>query len=167
MNDDRKTRDNYKSPTKRNYVLCFCNRIVAVMMLVYLPLAISPVISTSAYAAQDWPICEDGKRITCIVDGDTFWKDGIKYRLFDTDTPEIGKRAKCRREHDLAIKATYHLQSAFNSGLLDIIEHGRDLYDRILAEVIVNGVNVSVLLIREGVGRPYDGSMRDPKYWCN
>lgn len=116
--------------------------------------------------AMSWSVCGTGKRITCVVDGDTFWKDGIKYRLFNVDTPEAGIRATCNRERELANSATLHLQSIFNAGNLNIQEQGHDRYGRVLATVFVNGANVSALLISEGVGKSYPGGKRDPQFWC-
>lgn len=130
--------------------------------------AIAIFASGTGFATSNpWEICDIGKRVTCIVDGDTFWKGGIKYRLFGVDTPEAGGRAKCKHELRLAAKATYRLQSILKSGQMFIIEHGRDRYGRVLAEVVMNGANVSALLINEGVGKPYNGARPDPKYWCN
>jgi len=34
-------------------------------------------------------------RITCVVDGDTVWFEGVKYRLAVIDTPEKGALAEC------------------------------------------------------------------------
>ena len=42
-----------------------------------------------------WPICGYGKRVTCIVDGDTFWMNRQKYRLYGVDAPEAGDKAQC------------------------------------------------------------------------
>jgi endonuclease YncB( thermonuclease family) len=39
----------------------------------------------------DVPICGSGKRITCVVDGDTVWFKGVQDRLDEIDTPEKGE----------------------------------------------------------------------------
>jgi micrococcal nuclease len=36
-------------------------------------------------------ICGNGKRVTCVVDGDTFWWQGEKIRIKDLDAPEISE----------------------------------------------------------------------------
>jgi hypothetical protein len=40
-------------------------------------------------SATYFPICGGGQRVTCVVDGDTFWLEGQKIRVADIDTPEI------------------------------------------------------------------------------
>lgn len=39
------------------------------------------------YSAQ-FDLCA-GERLTCVVDGDTFWLEGRKIRVADIDTPEV------------------------------------------------------------------------------
>ena len=43
--------------------------------------------------ASEWPVCSGGNRaarhVTCVVDGDTWWQDGAKYRLACVDAVEI------------------------------------------------------------------------------
>lgn len=43
-----------------------------------------------------FPICGKGRRITCIVDGDTFWLWGERIRIADIDAPEINP-PRCER----------------------------------------------------------------------
>ena len=54
-------------------------------------------------------ICRGGnrkaRRLTCIVDGDTGWEDGVKWRLYGVDTPEISRPA-CAKETRKAIAAS-------------------------------------------------------------
>ncbi len=47
-------------------------------------------ISTLLLASPAWAIdkCKGSHRVTCVVDGDTFWIDGVKYRTRGYDTPE-------------------------------------------------------------------------------
>lgn len=35
-----------------------------------------------------FPICGGGLRVTCVVDGDTFWLNRQKIRIADIDTPD-------------------------------------------------------------------------------
>ena len=50
------------------------------LLLCALVLAIGGA-DAAAQSINKWPICGRAKRITCIVDGDTFWMDRVKYRL--------------------------------------------------------------------------------------
>lgn len=58
--------------------------------------------------STSFPICASGARTTCVVDGDTFWLDGIKYRISDIDTPEISE-PRCAEEKALGEQATIRL----------------------------------------------------------
>ena len=53
----------------------------------------APAIQTAEYSYI--PICSGGNRrarkVTCLVDGDTGWEHGVKWRLKSVDTPEISK----------------------------------------------------------------------------
>ncbi|MEK1928755.1 MAG: hypothetical protein AAAC47_03015, partial [Pararhizobium sp.] len=44
-----------------------------------------------------FPFCGDGRRGTCVVDGDTFWLAGEKIRIADIDTPELSP-PRCEAE---------------------------------------------------------------------
>lgn len=55
----------------------------------------------SAGASAQFSICGSVRR-TCVVDGDTFWLDGVKIRIADIDTPEIGQ-PQCDREYQLGM----------------------------------------------------------------
>nr|MDX8317342.1 thermonuclease family protein [Agrobacterium rosae] len=43
--------------------------------------------SNASSASEAFSICGSGQRITCVVDGDTFWFRGEKIRIADIDTP--------------------------------------------------------------------------------
>jgi micrococcal nuclease len=76
------------------------------------------------------------------VDGDTIRVGGERVRLRGIDTPEMseleGPAAKQR------------LEELLRSGPIRIEPRGRDIYDRLVADVFVNGQNVADTLISEG-----------------
>jgi len=76
------------------------------------------------------------------VDGDTIRVGGERIRLRGIDTPEMselqGPAAKQR------------LEELLRSGPIRIEPRGRDVYDRLVADVFVNGQNVAETLIAEG-----------------
>jgi endonuclease YncB( thermonuclease family) len=96
-----------------------------------------------------------------IVDGDTIRVsiDGQieTVRLAHVDTPERGKRARCDRERDLAERASQRVAGLLNGKTVDLRAQGREKWGRLLATVAVDGVDISGLLIREGLGVPYEG----------
>jgi len=42
----------------------------------------------SILLAATFALCGPGPRVTCVVDGDTFWFEGEKVRIADINTPE-------------------------------------------------------------------------------
>ncbi|WP_085044032.1 thermonuclease family protein [Ensifer aridi] len=126
-----------------------------------------PVAVTAANAETSWPICDRGKRVTCIVDGDTFWKEGVKYRLAGINTPETGEKARCTKERLLADAATSRLRELMQTSGLSYHPQGRDRYGRILVSVRTNaGDDIAAMMVVSGYGRPYAGGYHDPHEWC-
>ncbi|MEQ1845538.1 MAG: thermonuclease family protein [Nitrospira sp.] len=80
-----------------------------------------------------------------VVDGDTIRVGGERIRLRGIDTPEMselqGPAAKQR------------LTELLRSGSIRIEPHGRDVYNRLLADVFVNGQNVAEILRNEGFSK--------------
>lgn len=76
------------------------------------------------------------------VDGDTIRVGGERVRIRGIDTPEMseleGPAAKQR------------LEELLRSGAIRIVPHARDVYDRLVADVFVNGQNVAEMLDLEG-----------------
>jgi len=91
----------------------------------------------------------------------------ISVRILGIDTPEKGDLAKCKKERELADKATVFSRQAFSHGknIQFINVKGWDKYHRILAEVIIDGKNLGLLLIKNGLAREYNGGKRAG--WCN
>jgi len=109
--------------------------------------------------------CGSGKRVTCVVDGDTFWLKGEKIRVQGYDTPETTTNI-CggNREVRLGHKATDRLTQLLNSGDVSVQRNGKDWYGRTLADVYVDDVDVGDTLIAEGLARSWpDGR----EFWCD
>ncbi len=81
-----------------------------------------------------------------VVDGDTFRYGTERVRLRGIDTPELdepnGQAARLR------------LEELLHSGQVRIVPHGRDVYDRLVADVFVDGRNVTDMLTQEGYAKP-------------
>lgn len=101
-----------------------------------------------------------------MVDGDTFWLNRVKYRIVDIDAPEAGDGARCRKERDWAERSTHYLAQLL-TGNLDIVEHGKDRYGRILASVTARNVHISEQMIRAGLAISYNGGRRNTQQWCD
>ncbi|WP_280800093.1 thermonuclease family protein [Agrobacterium fabrum] len=109
--------------------------------------------------------CTDGRRITCVIDGDTLWIDGTKIRVADIDAPEISE-PKCASELALGNRATERLIELVNQGPFEIRAWpGRDTdrYGRALRVLVRNGRSLGDILVSEGLARTWAGR-REP--WC-
>lgn len=107
------------------------------------------------------PICTDGNRFTCIVDGDTIRYRGERIRLEGFNTPEM--RGQCRRETDLARQAQRRLQQVLHNVPFSIHRSGTDRYGRTLATVRTANGDVGDVLIREGLAHVWRGRQEN---WC-
>ena len=97
-------------------------------------LSLALIFSVPALAlSADFPICGSGKRITCVVDGDIVWFEGVKYRFEEIDTPEKGDLAECMQEGLQAIEATKRLAEILSAHEFTIEPSGQDRYGRVLA----------------------------------
>ncbi len=88
----------------------------------------------------------------------------IPVRLAGIDTPE--KHGKCKEEKDLAIQARDLVQTTLEQAQSITLKNAKGgKYFLIVAEVWADGVNVSEVLIQEGVAVPYEGGTKG-KDWC-
>jgi endonuclease YncB( thermonuclease family) len=99
-----------------------------------------------------------------VVDGDTFWSDGVKIRIADIDAPETHP-SRCAREAELGDRATLRLQALLNAGpfRLETAWPGIDRYGRKLRLVMRDGQSLGVILVSEGSGAQMG---RLPQPWC-
>nr|WP_237438267.1 thermonuclease family protein [Alteraurantiacibacter buctensis] len=121
-------------------------------------------VAQAAEAGPDFAICGMVRR-TCVVDGDTFWLEGVKIRIADIDTPEISE-PRCDAEYALGIRARDRLRDLLNEGpfaLEPVGTRDEDQYGRKLRVVIREGNSLGDRLVAEGPARTWTGR-REP--WC-
>lgn len=108
--------------------------------------------------------CGSGPRITCVVDGDTFWVDGTKVRIADINTPETSQPS-CAREAKLGHRATQRLIELLNGGpfALEVLGRDTDRYGRALRIVVRDGQSLGAVLEAEGLAEHWRGRRGD---WC-
>ncbi len=108
--------------------------------------------------------CEGPGRVTCVVDGDTFWYRGLKIRIADINAPELG-HPSCAYEARLAETATQRLTALLNAGPFTLAVDGRetDRYGRALRVVMRGGRSLGEVLEREGLAEHWHGRRGD---WC-
>ncbi|MGR4893450.1 thermonuclease family protein [Sphingopyxis sp. LARHCG72] len=122
-----------------------------------------PFLRGDALSAR-FGLCHSGGGTNCVVDGDTFWFQGEKYRIADIDTPETHP-ARCAEEAALGEAATDRLQQWLNDGAFTLESAGRDAdrYGRKLRVPTRGGESVGSVLVDEGLARPWEGRRRP---WC-
>ena len=109
--------------------------------------------------------CGAANRVTCVVDGATFWFRGEKVRIADIDTPEVRKPG-CSREAELGDRATDRLIALLNAGpfTLRSTNSEYDQYGRRLLMVTRGGNSLGAVLVREGLAERWGGPRID---WCS
>ena len=97
-----------------------------------------------------------------VVDGDTIHVGRETVRIMGLDAPEM--RGRCPVESAAAHRATDRMAELIADGV-SLRRHGRDRYRRLLAVVTDSqGRDVALVLIQEGLARPYGGERR--RSWC-
>ena len=91
------------------------------------------------------------RQLTCLVDGDTGWERGVKWRLEGVDTPEYAAHAECAEEPEQAAQATMRMLELMRGGyeiewLGEKGGAGRDL----VRIQLVDGRDAGAVLIEEG-----------------
>jgi micrococcal nuclease len=123
-----------------------------------LAMAPSPALSAKAtdHEAASFGLCSGPGRVTCVVDGDTFWYRGQKIRIADINAPETSHPA-CAREAALGKAAAERLVVLLNEGLftLDPYPRDHDRYGRLLRTVTRSGASVGGALVREGLAEAW------------
>ena len=88
----------------------------------------------------------------------------IPIRLNGVDTPEI--RGKCKYEKDLAIKARDFVRNKLaNAKEIKLNNLQRGKYFRVVANVMVDGVNLEQELLDNELAYKYTGGKKSS--WCN
>ena len=106
----------------------------------------------------------DGRRVTCIVDGDTFWLKGEKIRISDIDTPELSP-PRCEAERVKGEAAKRRLRELLGAGPFSLVSGWRDedKHGRKLRTVTRDGRSIGDMMMEEGLARRWDGARRS---WC-
>jgi micrococcal nuclease len=128
-----------------------------------LPIAPGHVASVDRESAR-FGQCWGPARANCVVDGDTFWYRGEKFRIADINTPEVSD-PDCAYEARLGERATLRLVELLNVGpfALESIDRDRDRYGRLLRVVSRGGRSLGDALVAEGLAERWQGRRGD---WC-
>ena len=100
--------------------------------------------------------------VTCLVDGDTGWHDGKKWRLLGADTPELSSPG-CLAEYQLAVRAQQRLQILMAGHRIDWTGQ-TEFYGRHLVRIALSdGRDAGDTLIAEGLAQPWPNR---GNVWC-
>lgn len=139
------------------------------MRKAFLPLALPLALLTAGAAAPDaetatFGPCTSARRVTCVVDGDTFWYRGTKIRIADINAPEVG-HPECDDEARRGAAATRRLTELLNAGPFSLAVEGRetDRYGRALRVVLRHGRSLGEVLEAEGLAEHWHGRRGN---WC-
>jgi len=126
-----------------------------------------PFSTATAYVPRSIPICtgrnRKARKVTCLVDGDTGWENGVKWRLYSIDTPELGNPA-CSNERSKAIAARDRLRSLMGSGYRLEWLGSSGSYGRKLVRIkLADGRYAGKALLQEGLAQPWPNS---GNIWC-
>lgn len=89
----------------------------------------------------------------------------ISVRVNGIDAPEVRGKGPC--EKDTARIARNLIEAELKRAKrIDLVNVDRDKYFRILADVMVDGANLSEKLLRNGLAYRYDGGTKKSVDWC-
>ncbi|URK89472.1 thermonuclease family protein (plasmid) [Rhizobium sp. RCAM05350] len=124
--------------------------------------SLMPASAGGSDSSKQFNVCNGTVRVTCVVDGDTFWLDGTKIRVADIDAPEISE-PKCAAERALGERAKLRLRVLLNAGAFDLMtfeNRDEDKYGRKLRVIMRSGQSLGSQLVMEGLARTWTGSKR-------
>ena len=132
-------------------------------------LLFSPISSAKTYgdlAVSNVISIYDGDTFRANLDGDLprIFGENISIRVANVDTPEI--RTKCDNEKILARKAKQLTVKKLREAKVIVLKNvQRGKYFRIVADVYLDGVSLSNLLLEHNFAVKYDGGKK-VKNWC-
>lgn len=139
------------------------------LALIFLAALLLPAASQPGHSAAatrpdsaHFPLCAGGRRVTCVVDGDTVWLRGEKIRIEGIDAPELSNPG-CRSEAALAEEARLRLAAILNTHSFVLTRHGKDRYGRTLGRFWIRNRTAGSMLVDAGLARVWTGR-REP--WC-
>lgn len=135
--------------------------------------ALSTVTGLPASAAQPALPGPIPAEVLEVLDGDTLTVRAViwlgqsvetRVRIDGIDAPEM--RSRCPREKDMAEAARDAARRLVGTGMVQLLDVQPDKYgSRVRARVLVpGGGDLSDLLLKAGMVRPYHGEHRQP--WC-
>ena len=99
-----------------------------------------------------------------VIDGDTVRLGAQRIQLKGFDAPEADNTV-CEVEKDRGVKAMVRLQQLLAAGRAELLlEAKHDRHGRTLGRLLVDGQDVAVVMVREGLAAAGEETERD---WCH
>ena len=110
-------------------------------------------------------LCGGGSGTNCVIDGNTFWQDGVRIQLADVDVPDADA-ARCPGERQKAVAAKLRLQALLNDGtfVLSGSNRGDDQNGGKMRIAMRAGRSIGDQLVSEGLARRWTGQASS---WCS
>ncbi|WP_114217116.1 thermonuclease family protein [Ochrobactrum sp. 3-3] len=130
----------------------------------------SACVVTAMQSADAFELCSGPNRaerkVTCLVDGDTGWEAGVKWRLKGADTPEYKPFAECEDEVEYAKSATYRMLELMRGGYsVQWLGEKDESGTRELVHIrLTDGRDAGEVLVKEGFASKWPHRTR---FWCN
>lgn len=127
-------------------------------------LLLSLIANSQDFNNPVFKYCYDGDTCTFDLVGlPPIFGKNISVRLLGVDTPEM--RGKCKAEIILAKKAKTFVNDILKrANAIKLLNVQRGKYFRLVSRILVDGKYLDEELIKNGLGRFYDGGKR--KSWC-
>jgi endonuclease YncB( thermonuclease family) len=133
----------------------------------YSAVLLALLVGVANWIAPHHTLTNAGCTLNYVTDGDTValdCTDGRKMvRLLGLDTPET-KDPGCTAEAALGAQATDRLRALVTTGTVTFEGQVYDKYGRVLAVMMIDGVDVADTLVNEGLAVVYGGERRIN--WC-
>ena len=124
-----------------------------------------PMPGLRAQTGGRFVLCGRGSGTNCVVDGNTFWQDGVRIQLADVDVPDADA-ARCPGERQKAVAAKLRLQALLNDGtfVLSGSNRGDDQNGGKMRIAMRAGRSIGDQLVSEGLARHWTGQASS---WCS
>jgi len=123
------------------------------------PLILIPFLTTFLLLLPTLSLAGQFK-VTRVYDGDTIKAEGhditIKVRLVGIDSPETSKKSR-QQGQPYSDRAKKHLAGFILNKVVDIKGYGLDRYNRILGVIYLNGNNINLEMVKQGLAEVYQG----------
>ena len=139
--------------------------IITILLVLFTSLSYSADTIYGSFHNVEYVRNYDGDTITVTINRlHPLIGEKINIRVNGVDTPEI--RGKCFRERFLALSAKVYVGKLLSTSKhIDLLDVQRGKYFRIVANVVIDNKDLSIMLIDNGYAVPYNGGTKT-KDWC-